>query len=130
DREANFYPAIVNGVGRVVRIDAPDPTFGRCLCISAKRDFGPRFGIAWRPGNSEKLVVRAGYGIFYNYVPYNTKQTLAFNAPWIDRQTVTNTVPNPSFDLANSFIPSAVASAFSGFSNDLHFYDGMIQQWN
>ncbi len=126
DRQANYYPS----GGKILRIDAPDPKYGRCLCVSAKRDFGPRLGIAWRPGNSEKTVIRTGYGIFYNYVPYNTKQTQAFNAPWIDRQTVTNTVPTPTFDLSNSFIPSSLASAFSGFSNDLNFYDGMVQQWN
>jgi len=68
--------------------------------------------------------------MFFNYVPYNTKQTLAFNAPQIDRQTVTNTVPTPSFDLANSFIPTALASAFSGFSNNLEFFDASVQQWN
>ena len=130
DRQANFYPSIVNGVPRIVRIDAPDPKFGRCLCISAKKDFGPRFGIAYRPGNSEKMVIRTGYGIFYDYVPYNTKQTLAFNAPQIDRQTISNTAPSPSFDLANAFIPSALVSAFSGFSNDLRFLDATVQQWN
>jgi hypothetical protein len=130
DRQANYYPKVVNGVGRILRIDAPDPEFGRCLCIPAKKDFGPRFGFAYRPGNSERTVIRSGYGIFYAYVPYNTKQTQAFNAPWIDRQTVTNTVPTPTFDLSNSFIPASLASAFSGFSNDLNFLDGMIQQWN
>jgi len=130
DREANYFPQIINGVGRIVRIDAPDKQFGRCLCISAKKDFGPRMGLAYRPGGSTRTVIRAGYGVFYDYVPYNTKQTLAFNAPQIDRQTVTNTIPTPTFDLTNAFIPSALASAFSGFSNDLNFFDAMVQQWN
>lgn len=126
DRQANFIPRD----GRIVRIEAPDSEFGRCLCIPTRRNFGPRIGLAYRPGGSERTVLRAGYGVFFAYVPYNTKQTLAFNAPQIDRQTVTNTVPNPTFDLSNSFIPSALSSAFSGFSHDLNFLDGMIQQWN
>ncbi len=130
NREANYIPRIVNGVGRIIRIEAPDPEFGRCLCIPAKKNFGPRIGLAYRPGGSSRTVIRTGYGVFYNYVPYNTKQTLAFNAPQIDRQTVTNTFPTPTFDLTNSFIPSSLASAFSGFSHDLNFLDGMVQQWN
>lgn len=126
DRQANFYPS----GGKILRIDAPDSQFGRCLCIPDKNNWGPRLGIAWRPLNSLKTVVRTGYGMFYSYVPYNTKQTLAFNAPQIDRQTVTNTVPAPTFDLANAFIPTSLASAFSGFSNDLNFFDATVQQWN
>ncbi len=126
NRQANYFPSN----GKIVRIDAPDSQYGRCLCIADKNNWGPRLGIAWRPFGSEKTVIRTGYGMFFNYVPYNTKQTLAFNAPQIDRQTVTNTVPAPSFDLANSFIPSALASAFSGFSNNLDFFDASVQQWN
>ena len=35
-----------------------------------KNNFAPRLGIAWRPAsNSEKLVVRAGYGIFFARTP-------------------------------------------------------------
>ena len=29
----------------------------------------PRFGFAWNPGGSEKLVVRGGYGMFYGRTP-------------------------------------------------------------
>jgi hypothetical protein len=130
NREANYLPEIVGGAAKIVRINAPDPTYGRCLCISAKNDFGPRVGLAYRPGGSEKTVLRAGYGIFYDYVPFNTKQTLAFNTPQIDRQTITNTVPTPSFDLSNSFLPNILTSAFTGFSNDVNFLDAMVQQWN
>ena len=33
------------------------------------RDFAPRFGMAWSPMTSSRLVLRAGYGIFYALTP-------------------------------------------------------------
>ena len=134
DRLTNFVP--LNNV--IVRIDAPnsigaglkDPQYGRCLCFTKKRDFGPRVGFAYRPGGSNKTVIRSGYGIFFVNVPFNKRQGIAFNFPWIERQIVTNTTPNPVFDLANTFLPSVVTSGILGFRNDLDYFDPMIQQWN
>ncbi|TAM82056.1 MAG: hypothetical protein EPN47_10280 [Acidobacteria bacterium] len=46
-------------------------TYMQC-CVSNElvprdmRDFAPRIGLAWRPLNSNRFVVRAGYGIFYD----------------------------------------------------------------
>ena len=36
-----------------------------------KKDFAPRIGISWRPFDTDRFVVRAGYGIFYDtYMRY------------------------------------------------------------
>jgi hypothetical protein len=36
------------------------------LVPTDKRDFAPRIGIAWRPFDTDRFVVRAGYGMFYD----------------------------------------------------------------
>jgi hypothetical protein len=36
-----------------------------------KKDFAPRIGVSWRPLSSDRFVIRAGYGIFYDtYMRY------------------------------------------------------------
>jgi hypothetical protein len=130
NRITNFIPGIVNGAPGIVQLKAPDPTYGRCLCITAKRDFGPRIGFAYRPQGSVKTVLRAGYGIYYSYVPYNTKQAITFNPPQIQRQTINNTYPNPSYYLANAFLPDLTITAAGEYAMDVHYLDGMVQQWD
>lgn len=48
-----------------------DPNLLNCCAPSTlvpidKHDFAPRIGLAWRPFASDRFVVRAGYGIFYD----------------------------------------------------------------
>jgi len=53
-----------------------NPAFLNCciensLVPQDKKDFAPRIGISWRPFATDRLVVRAGYGIFYDsYMRY------------------------------------------------------------
>lgn len=53
-----------------------NPAFLNCciqntLVPQDKKDFAPRIGISWRPFETDRFVVRAGYGIFYDaYMRY------------------------------------------------------------
>jgi hypothetical protein len=41
----------------------------RSLVSTSKNAWAPRFGLAFRPTGSDKFIVRAGYGIFYDFLP-------------------------------------------------------------
>jgi len=64
------------------------PTFG--LPMRAPRDdrkqFGPRLGIAYSPGDSGRTVIRAGFGLFYNDLAQNG---------WAAALQAVNGGPNP-----------------------------------
>jgi hypothetical protein len=70
---ANGFPVgppaggIVIAGNVIPRYDLSDvPKVGKRILKSVDpNNFGPRLGLAWSPLNSERLVLRGGYGIFY-----------------------------------------------------------------
>ena len=53
-------------------------------------NWGPRLGLAWRPGSSNNWVVRTGYGIFYSYPDSNTINNTVATVPFVSAVTVFN----------------------------------------
>jgi hypothetical protein len=43
------------------------------------RDYAPRFGLTWRPLASDKLIMRTGYGVFYDLGELNIWQSVTGN---------------------------------------------------
>ncbi|HXP11970.1 MAG TPA: carboxypeptidase-like regulatory domain-containing protein [Acidobacteriaceae bacterium] len=54
-------------------------------------DFAPRFGIVFRPTASDKLIVRSGYGIFYDLPNFNNQHFVDNNPVFSPSQTFTTT---------------------------------------
>ena len=50
----------------------------------------PRIGVAWRPFNNDRTVVRAGAGVFADEIPGGLAEDAAFNAPGLNAFTVGN----------------------------------------
>lgn len=72
--------SFVQGIDSLAAAQTPpaalNPAFLNCciqnsLVPQDKKDFAPRIGFSWRPFASDRFVVRAGYGIFYEtYMRY------------------------------------------------------------
>ncbi|MGJ5818929.1 carboxypeptidase regulatory-like domain-containing protein [Paludibaculum fermentans] len=93
-----------------------------------KQGFSPRVGLAWRPMAGSSLIVRAGYGVYYDTSVYPSLATrMAQQPPLSTTASVQSSIANP-ITLANGF-----SSAASGSSNtiaiDPDFRPGYAQNW-
>ncbi len=135
-----LYGRLVNldiapGFAAVAPVLANDPLglltgqhYPASLIHPDKRAIEPRIGIAWRPLSGSSLVVRAGYGIYYNTSVYqNIATQMAQQAPLSKSFTVANSAATP-LTLANGFNVSPTTTADT-YAVDPNFRVGYAQNW-
>jgi hypothetical protein len=95
-----------------------------------RNNFAPRIGISWRPLAASSMVVRAGYGIYYDTSVYQSiSLRMAQQAPLSRSVRISNT-PETPLTLANGF--SAVGAGLGSlttFGADPGFRIGYLQNW-
>ena len=98
-----------------------DPGISPSTYSPDRTNFGPRFGLAWDPTGKGKLVVRSGFGIFYNEP--ESELTLQFlgAAPYgaqvvaVGSTDMTHPYQTSSTPLAQNPFPFAPAKPGSNF---------------
>jgi hypothetical protein len=92
-------------------------------------NLSPRVGFSWRPLPASSLVIRGGYGIYYDTSVYQPLALqMAQQAPLSKNLRVANTPARP-LTLANGFSSSDAAATAPTFGMDPNFRVGYAQTW-
>lgn len=125
------------------------PTVSKTLVPTDKNNFAPRIGLAYMVSEQHKMVVRAGYGIYYDRISTRFANTQLFNFPYFALgvglpgagQTFANpfvampppssfplaaTIPSPISGIANPAVGVPIAGVFV----DPNLKTPLIQQYN
>jgi hypothetical protein len=103
-------------------------TYPNSLVHPDRHAVQPRIAFSWRPFPASSMVVRGGYGVYYNtsvYLPIATQ--MAQEAPLSKSLSVANS-PNNPLTLANGFIASPTITQDT-FAVDPNFRVGYSQNW-
>jgi hypothetical protein len=97
-------------------------------------NLAPRLGLAWSPARLDRLVVRGGYGLYYNQSALAPSEGLYFSAPYFDFRLY---FPLPGLPLTVSdpfpqSFPLALAQSATAYQQDMrspyyHHWSGSVQ---
>jgi len=124
-----YWSPVSEKYGRLVNLDAQaKPVIGGTLQPD-RNNWAPRIGFSWRPLAASSLVVRGGYGIYYDTSIYQPiAMQMAQQAPLSKSLRVSNT-PETPLTLANGF-PNVASTTFATtFAVDPQFRVGYSQNW-
>lgn len=122
---AGTADAFVPGVGVV---PSGGPAIRDTIIAPDKNNFAPRVGFAFRAMPS--LVVRGGYGFFYDVQEGNEAQFLRNNAPYILVQNTAADPFVPNLFLDKLFPPTGPTGTIQPFSVEPNSRVPYVQQWN
>lgn len=127
--------ALVSGVGNPLNgigIAGKNSPFGRRIQKIDKNDFGPRIGFAWDPHNDGRMVIRGGYGVYYDQALVGIVEQNSFvNPPFNNSGSFTGTAASPlPFADPTVGTPPATLSVRALITNTNPFVTPIVQQWN
>jgi len=95
-----------------------------------RNNFSPRIGFAWRPRANATMVIRGGYGIYYNTSVYNLIAiNMAQQPPFARVLSVSGSSASP-LSIENGFLLASGSDLTSTFAIDPNYRIGYAQTWN
>ena len=95
-----------------------------------RNNFSPRLGFAWRPFTHRSMVVRGGYGAYYNTSVYNViASNMAQQPPFAQVVNSSTSLLNPLTFLTGFVLPSNLLAS-STYAIDPNYRVGYAQTWS
>ena len=121
------------GVAVVTPADSTGPysgAFSPGLIDPDRNNLSPRIGIAWKPFRKKQMVVRAGYGWYFNGSIYNQFATrLASQPPFASTAQQSTSTARP-LTIENGFTSMPSVKVTNTYAIDRFYRVGYAQSWN
>ncbi len=102
----------------------------RSLIRPDRNNISPRLGFAWRPLTNGSLVVRGGYGVYYNTSVYSLiASNMAQQPPFAQALSVASSAANP-LSIQSGFLAAASEGIANTYAVDPNYRIGYAQSWN
>jgi len=132
---SELYNRLVNlsiapGYSAIASVQPGVAGLPNALINADRNNFSPRIGFAWRPLSKGSLIVRGGYGVYYNATVYNQiASNMAQQPPFAQSLSVSSSLTNP-LTLQTGFLAATSTNLISTFAIDPNYRVGYAQSWN